>query len=1528
MEKRKPWQLILILTVVLLTMVNILPTIFYYSNPLKQEVGEEQAQDVASSIVQRVQQLEVDTLDWLNTYTKYLGLSASSIDMVPENPGLIQVTFNNGREAGIFRSMLNEAGGLIPFAPAQLEISSQTTADPEKTVLIERRVSVRLDTEDAKRLFFFSKKWDERGEVTDSYRKVVNERLREILLELGGTSPEARRLSYIAQQPNSSGEPETLLALAKQLVEMSRALGEDSPVMQRYYGSFSQSAENGQQLVDVFSTRLSTLKSSTEAQLKRLNKAVSEKKELDEEGGFVDADQVQLLDLTTRQVEILTQAVQLLESRQALFKRNLPILTQETIDKLLLQAIETSQKTGSMEVVSLGDLNPWFASIFIDWDNDRLLIALHDDVEALRSREEKTETDRLVKERVSQAIFNEVARLSRNTDEQLAPEGQGFALTLNSLTSSSSVLVLDLGALAKRQSEQILSRLQQVWYPKHPDLLRENFPIWSYSEYQALPLQQQNLGAYVYAPSMDESGEEAPEGFRNGSLYVVAKGLYHIIDKYQEVADSEESEKLLEDIQELQGLVAQGRVIAYRGDRYGMDSSFKNDLIIELPDFAVNFLSATREDFTVLGSKRYAVLEFTNNEQRLHATNRIENQVQEDLLKWKDQHNTALVDLDQTARFRVPPPAKNAYWENLKLSTRKYFRGDENRIIQWGQDLQGGKTVRIGLRDQNNQPVTSEEDLKQAVNELYTRVNKMGVSERTIRIENQKIVLEFPGSQALSAAELVQGSTMTFHIVNEKFSVYNSQVGTAVNQFLQNVWNEAVVTNRTDAESVKLIAWEHLGGNEEEGQLYPLSEEARILKESGLTLAHPIDTPATPAFNDRLSSIAIIRGDDPTDWRQNHPLLIVFHNYALEGSSLSEVQSGYDPSRGHMLYFNVGGSYASKEGRSGNPRDDFYAWTSQYNKTRVAGTSKEELSRGEGWRMAIVLNGLVISSPTLSDALRDGGSIHGNFSQREVNRLVADLKAGSLSFTPKILSEMNVSPDLGREERTKGIAASIMGLVFVVCAMIMYYRFAGVIASLAVTFNLLIMWGVLQNLGAALTLPGLAGIILTVGMAVDANVLVFERIREELAVSGRLAVAVAAGYRKAFSAIIDSNLTTILAALILIQFDAGPIKGFAITLIIGIISSMFTALFMTRYFFAGWVAKAKGKTLNMRDWIGKTQIDFLGKAKAMACVSLVVALVGAGMFWSQRHTMFGMEFTGGYSLVLELEERESEDTAYRVVAEEALSEAGAVSTDFQVKRLNKPNQLRFQFGQGMEQAGRPFEGMPETQEADQLEYAYQKNPRINWVIETLEKAGLEVKVYQLESLEQNWSVMSGQFSEVMRNNALMALGLAMVCILLYITFRFEFKYAIAAIVALSHDLIITLALMSVFHKLGLPVQIDLEVIGALMTIIGYSLNDTIIIFDRIREDVRLMRKHSFVDVVAHALNVTLSRTLMTSGTTLLVLLTLVLFGGSGIFAFALVMFVGVIVGTLSSLFIASPVMIYFHEREQAKLAQNTRLTKA
>ncbi|MCE2982650.1 MAG: protein translocase subunit SecF [Parachlamydia sp.] len=1503
MEKQKRWHLYLIVAVLILTLYNILPTLFFYSKPLTAPIDGPRAEQVAIGIIDRVNELEGDSKEWLSSFSRLIGVKPTSIDLVTTNNGLFSVSFKNEHDAELFKRFLPRAGSFIPFVPSQLELSSISEDLDPAQVLVQRNISVHLDDTEMDKLFKFTPKYVQGQQIAPFYRDITNDRVAQVGLAIAGPSKTGLQASALAgQSDNENRMDDALIVLAKEIVDMNQLLGKNSPIAKRYYASYGQIAENDKEgLISKFTDRLGALGKKLKEQRDRLRTEPD-----------LDSGEEQMLSVMTNQVQAIESAVAILKKNPKEIEGGHSPLTAAAILERLNQTYTGEQ----IQYLDLEGYHPFIKGLTVNWNSSNLIVNLYDDVQQIRLSEGKSEKEAYLKDKINQYVINDIASIARQSDETFKPSDDTFVVDMDKLTNSQSYLALNLGVLAQKRAQQVNDQILLTWAPSHTDFLRESYPVRSYEAYRKEGKENKKLGLVVYAPASYD--EAAPAGFRNGSIYVIAKGMDDIVKKYKEAPEAEENQTLAKDFNQLNTLLQQMGFIGYPGNAFQLPKEFSKDFIFELNDYYSNLIQATREDFQIKGSKRFAVLDFSDVEQRILTINKIEDRIQEDLLKWREAYHAAQVDLNATSKYTVPAPTKNPFLQNLKLTTAKYFRGDDRKVLKWGLDLSGGKTVRIALLDQNGRTVTDPEDLKQAVNELYNRVNKMGVAERTIRIENSNILLDFPGSQNLSAAELVKASAMYFHIVNEKFGPANAPLAGATNQFLQEVWNEAVVTNRKDNESINEIAWQHLGGDiNAAGSMRPMSDHAKLLFDNGLRLANPKDRVVSQAFDDTLSTLALFRGEDPAEWgNQTHPLLITFHNFALEGSNLENIQPGYDSTQGNILSFGVKRSYEGSHSHgNGSPREDFYNWTSQFAEDKITGTPKEIYSNGKGWRMAVILNGTVITAPSLNAALREGGTISGRFSQREVTQLAADLKAGSLSFTPRILSEENVSPELGQEERFRGILASVVSLILVVVAMIGYYHFAGFIASCALMFNILIMWGLLQNIGAALTLPGIAGIVLTIGMAVDANVLVFERFREEFKISGRIGSAIQAAYRKAFSAIFDSNLTTIIVAVILIQFDSGPIKGFAITLIIGIVSSMFTALFMTRYFFAGWVKNPANKQLTMAQFLKTTHFNFLGQAKKAILITLIAMGLGTYFLATERKTLFGMDFTGGYSLTLDLAERVDQPN-YRLEAMNAFLDEGATRRDMEVRELSRPTQLRIQLGTSMDEKGHPFYQMPEVNPAEgRYAYDYQKDPRLNWVVASLQKHGLEVDPSQLDVLQKNWTIMSGQFSDAMRNNALYAIGAALLSILLYITFRFEFKYAVGAVAGLVHDVIITLGVLAFFHAIGLPVQIDLQVVGALMMIIGYSLNDTIIVFDRIREDAKLMKRLSFPQIINHALNVTLSRTIMTSGTTLIVLLTLVLLGGQSIFSFALVMTIGVLIGTLSSLFIASPVMLYFHNKE-------------
>lgn len=1495
--ERKRWQFWLIIGALVLTVYNILPTIFYYAQPLSKPIDAKQAENVASAALSQVNALEQNSASWLKSYNKLLGIKADKVEVDPENPQLIKMRFKTEDDSKLFKRFFPRAGALIPFAPAQLALAPTEGSLDQKDVTVFRQIPVKFDTKNAKKYFQFTEKKDKNGNTAPLYKKVVLDRFEQVALAIGGISENA---SLADAAIHNRSKEDFLLILAQNINTIEDVFSKHPDIQNRFFASFSQSTDHVsmKDLASAFNGYLDSIK------LDRL--ALEEKEKTAKKAdGYLDADERERLDMLKGRENRLRRATTVLAKHQAAFQSGSKPWTAATLD------------VKHADELRVGSRNPLIQSIDLNWDKDEFLIHLHSDIASLRKSDNPH-----VRDQLDQLIYNEIARIGRDAKEDLIPYKSGFKVQLAHLTDSNSMLVFDLPAIAEQKVQQVKNLIENEWTPESVDL---KLPVWDFETYKSLPKEKRQLGLLVYAPGNVSAEEQLPNLHAN-SIYVIAKGLEQIIAKVSKAPNSPQAQEFISDFTELKRLLSVSGFMSYSGATYPLAKSYGKDFIFEEENYFNSVLSATREDFNVHGVGRYATLEFTNLEQRILTRNKILNSIHEDLLKWRDEYNSAQVSTQQFAKYDVPAPTTNPYLSNLKLSTRKYFCGDERKILHWGLDMMGGKTVQIELRDKNNRMVKDEADIRQGINELFNRVNKMGVSEVSIRQEGNYITLDFPGVQGLSATDLVKASTMYFNILNEKFNHRNRELKESVDKFLQGVWNEAVVTNRKDIESINTIAWKHLYGDAQDyGLVQPVSETARVLHAAGLRLTPPGSTEMSSAFNDTVSKIAIYRGESFIEWdEQTYPLVICMRNYAMEGSNLQNVHASYDPQKGNFLSFDVKGAYTQKDGSKVNPRADLRAWSSAFAKDKIMDTPLAEVSNGRGWRMAVILNGSIISAPALDGVIERTAMISGSFTQREVNKLEADLKAGSLSFTPHILSEKNISPELGVKERYKGITATIVALIAVILLMSGYYRFAGVVASLAVLLNLLIMWATFQNIQATLTLAGIAGIVLTVGMAVDANVLVFERIREEFAATGRLASSIRAGYSKAFSAILDSNVTTIIAALILLHFDAGPIKGLALTLIIGLVSSMFTALFLTRYFFASWVRNPKHKELKMWNLVKSTNFNFLKFGKLAILTSLVVILVGGYTALAKKDTLLGMDFKGGFSLNLDVEPKAGVN--YREVVGQALEKAGLSTQDFQIQEQSPTNHLKLMLSTALDKAGKPFDGMPLEVLNSESQYRYESNPRINWVVNTLSQAGIELQDKQ--NLDTNWSIVSGQMSDSMRNNALLGLGLALICILVYIAFRFEFKYAIAATLGLGFDVFFTIALLSLLHFVGVPVQIDMKIIAGLMTIIGYSLNDTIIIFDRIREDMRTMKKSSLTEIINHALNVTLSRTVMTSSTTLIVLIALIALGGTTIFGLALVMIIGVIYGTFSSLFVAAPLMLYFHpkaETRQQKLAVSTRI---
>lgn len=516
-------------------------------------------------------------------------------------------------------------------------------------------------------------------------------------------------------------------------------------------------------------------------------------------------------------------------------------------------------------------------------------------------------------------------------------------------------------------------------------------------------------------------------------------------------------------------------------------------------------------------------------------------------------------------------------------------------------------------------------------------------------------------------------------------------------------------------------------------------------------------------------------------------------------------------------------------------------------------------------RLAIVLDGNVQSAPVIRERIPSGrAQITGRFSVDQANDLAIILRAGALPAPVEILEERTIGPTLGRDSVERGLKAIMIGGICILCFMAIYYLLAGLIADFALFLNMVIITGVLSYFGATLTLPGIAGLLLTIGMAVDANVLIFERIREESKLGKAIRSAIKSGYSKAFLTILDSNITTLITALILFQFGTGPIRGFATTLTVGILSSMFMALVVTRLILDFLTTQGNLKKITMFQLVKQPKINFLGMRKIAYAFSLILIISGIVSFAMKGGENFGIDFTGGTLQQFKFKQPVNIEDIRSPLREIGLTDA-----------------VIQQFG-------------------GNKEVIIRTDKDTSGSIISKFKEKFRQGDYELVRVEK----VGPAIGEDLRRKALLAFLYSMIGICIYISFRFEVRFAVAAIVALLHDVLISVGALSLTGR-----QLSLPVIAALLTIVGYSINDTIVIFDRIREDRRLMRKADYKTIINTSINQTLSRTVLTSLTTLLVVLALYFLGGEVINDFAFVLMVGVLAGTYSSVFVASPILI-------------------
>ncbi len=899
---------------------------------------------------------------------------------------------------------------------------------------------------------------------------------------------------------------------------------------------------------------------------------------------------------------------------------------------------------------------------------------------------------------------------------------------------------------------------------------------------------------------------------------------------------------------------------------------------------------------------------------------------------------------------------------------------DWRNAIRLGIDLAGGSNMVFEVDEAGSEKELSNDVMDQMVGAIGRRINPSGTEEVTVRkVGQNRIEVIVPGADTEDVQRIksliTRLGSLEFDIVANRRD--NASIVARA--------SESPGKDLRDGEGRVIASWREVNGDDSytEDQMVsrPITREDGTQGEEVLVIIEPNE-------ERRVTGKYLVRARQSTD--QNGSPAVSFTFNARGGTLFSQLTSKNRPSK-----------------------DGFHR------------------------HLAVLLDGKVQSAPRLITTIGSEGQITGRFTQKEISSLLNVLNAGALEvpLKPEPVSEFSISPLLGSDVQEKGKQAIIIAAFAVIVFMLIYYRFAGVVANICLTLNLLLVMGCMSFIDATFTLPGLAGLVLTIGMAVDANVLIFERIREEKARGSSLRMAINNGFARAFTTIIDANLTTLIVAVVLYIIGTDQVRGFAVTLFIGIVMSMFTALYVGRLIFDVFERKRWISDLKMMSIVGSTNIDFINKKKIAAFFSVVLILIGMVVVFTRGKENFDIDFTGGTMVTFEFEDKQEIDAIRGLLQKEfgnsltleqlqLSNDPGSDGRYFRLRttlndadtgdeNIKATDSIRTKLDKAFEGTAqklrkvtmdfgeiKKLEGSENSPAGAEVELSFSGDLKTSTVDTYLKEAiasientdgsekyeripDIQLSGVSSDAKEGDTTAESNRFKKVMaqagpdllvddlktalvamqdvmattaildevnsfdssvasemQESAIMAMLISLIAIVAYIWFRFQrITFGLAAVVALIHDVLVVLGLVALgaylsHTQLGLLMglndfKINLPMIAAFLTIVGYSLNDTIVVFDRIRE-VRGKNPALTTTMVNTSLNQTMSRTLLTSITTLIVVLILYAIGGEGIHGFAYCLVLGVIVGTYSSIFIASPVLVWLMNRPGSPTARATQ----
>jgi len=831
-----------------------------------------------------------------------------------------------------------------------------------------------------------------------------------------------------------------------------------------------------------------------------------------------------------------------------------------------------------------------------------------------------------------------------------------------------------------------------------------------------------------------------------------------------------------------------------------------------------------------------------------------------------------------------------SFYANTPSWWKKYMAPEGLRL---GLDLQGGMHLVLKVNLQKAQ----ENTLELAANDLKDTLAEESISAvQTNSGDKRTVIFTLPNASAVEKVqEIIQegyeeelnisvdakeGSfpRIIIRLSDEKIDYIKEN---AVDQSLE------IIRNRIDQFGVAEPVIIRQGSDEIVIQLPGIRDPERALKLLGDTAQLEFKLVADPeGVNiDQLVLQATDSGQWSGKWQERDEiskLNRLLANSLPANTSIyferdKNKQTGLETARPILLENKVlmtGDMVKNAQVRIGGSFNEPYVsldFTSRGGKVFATITEKSV-----GRRMAIVLDGVVKSAPVIRERILGGSAqISGSFTHEEASDLAIVLRVGALPAPVDVIQNMTVGSSLGKDSIQKGLISGVFGALMVLGFMIIYYRLAGIIANLALTLNILFLFAGLAVLNATLTLPGIAGIVLSIGMAVDANVLIFERMREEHAIGKSVRLSVDSGFAKALWTIVDSQVTTLITAMALFLFGTGPIKGFAVTLSLGIIFNLFTALFCSRLMFDSLTSRQALKKLRFLQFVKKPTIDFMKVKKITFSLSGVLVLLGFIAFFQigRGSANLGVDFSGGSLL-----QYQAQQTFSMAEVRDAFNRNGMEGINLQ--EVENENRLIIKVKQS---------------EAVVANLSEQ-------VDEILDKE-LAEKSFTLESQSE----IGSSISAVLRNKAIQAILISLAGVIIYLAFRFDLSFGLAAAIATFHDVLVVLGICWLLN-----VEITLLIVTSLLTLAGYSLNDSVVVFDRIRENMRKTEHYRLTtSIINSSVNQVISRTVVTSLTSAMVLLSLFLFGGSVIHDFSFALLIGVLVGTYSSIFIASPLLTFW-----------------